>query len=39
VPLHINTKTFKIHTFLVDLGIDIDIILGTPWMANIGSIL
>jgi hypothetical protein len=39
VPLHINTKTFKIHTFLVDLGIDIDIILGTPWMANISSIL
>jgi hypothetical protein len=39
MPLHIDTKTFKTDTFLVDLGVDIDIVLGTPWMANLGSIL
>jgi hypothetical protein len=39
MPLHIDTKTFKTDTILVDLGVDIDIVLGTPWMANLGSIL
>jgi hypothetical protein len=39
VPLHIDTKTFKINTFLVNLGVDIDIILSTPWMPDLGSIL
>lgn len=38
VPLHIDTETFHIDTLLVDIGNDIDVILGTPWLANIGII-
>lgn len=39
MPLCINTETFQIDTFLVNLSIDVDIILATPWMANLGTIL
>jgi hypothetical protein len=39
MPLHIATETFQIGAFLVDLGVDIDIVLGMPWMADLGSIL
>lgn len=38
VPLRIDTKTFHIDALLVDISNDIDVILGTPWLADIGSI-
>ena len=38
VPLRMDTKTFHIDALLLDIGNDIDIILGTPWLTNIGII-
>lgn len=38
IPLHIDTETFYIDAFLLDIGNDIDIILGTPWLASLGRV-
>jgi hypothetical protein len=37
MPLHIDTKTFQIDAFLVDLSVNI--VVGMPWMTNLDSIL
>ena len=37
VPLQINTESFHIDALLVDIGNDIDVILGTPWLADIST--
>lgn len=39
MPLRIDSKTFQIDDLLVDLGVDVDVDLGTPWMADLGNIL
>jgi hypothetical protein len=36
VPLRIDVDVFYIDTFLLDIGNDIDIVLGTPWLASLG---
>ena len=38
VPLRIDANVFYIDTFLLDIGNDIDIILGTPWLASLGCL-
>jgi hypothetical protein len=38
VPLRIGSDIFDIDTFLLDVGNDIDIILGTPWLATLGRV-
>jgi hypothetical protein len=37
VPLRINGRTFQIDAFLLPIGNNIDIILGPPWMKNVGK--
>jgi hypothetical protein len=37
VPLR-NDKAFNIDAFLLDIGNDIDVILGTPWLARLGCL-
>ena len=39
VPLRIDFETFQIDALLVDIGVDIAIILGTPWMTDLGNVL
>lgn len=39
VPLRIDSETFQIDTFLLSIGDDIDVILGTPWLADISNVL
>ena len=39
MPLQIDSETFQIDALLWDLGINVDIILGTPWMADLDNIL
>jgi hypothetical protein len=36
VPLRVDAEVFDIDAFLLDIGNDIDIILGTPWLASLG---
>ena len=36
LPLRINADVFDIDTYLQDIGNDVDIILGTPWLASLG---
>jgi hypothetical protein len=38
VPLRINTDIFYIDAYLLDIGNDVDIILGTPWLADLGRL-
>ena len=38
VPLRIDAKTFQIDAFLLDIGNNSDVILKTPWLANIGRV-
>ena len=38
IPLRINTEIFSIDAFLLDTGNDIDIVLGTPWLAGLGRV-
>lgn len=38
VPLYVDIESFCIDTLLLDIGNDIDVILGTPWLARIGII-
>jgi hypothetical protein len=38
VPVSINTEEFHSDALLLDMGNDVDIILGTPWLANMGII-
>lgn len=35
VPPHIDTEIFHINALLLDICNDFDIILGTPWLADI----
>ena len=39
VPLRINCKTFQINAFLLPIGDDIDVILGAPWLIDVGNAL
>jgi hypothetical protein len=39
VPLRIDGETFQIDTFLLSIGDDIDVIVGTPWLADVGNTL
>ena len=36
VPLCIDTESFQIGTFPFEIGNNIDVILGTPWLADLG---
>jgi hypothetical protein len=36
IPLRIDAEVFYIDAFLLDIGNDIDIILGMPWLAGLG---
>jgi hypothetical protein len=36
VPLWIDAEVFDINAYLLDIGNDIDIIPGTPWLASLG---
>lgn len=38
VPLRIDAEIFYIDAFLLNIGNDIDIILGTPWLASLGRL-
>jgi hypothetical protein len=38
VPLCIDTDVFYIDAFLLDIENDIDIVLGTPWLAGLGHL-
>ena len=38
LPLRINADVFDIDTYLQDIGNDVDIILGTPWLASLGRL-
>ena len=38
VPLHIDAETFQSDAILLDIGNNSDVILRTPWLANIGRI-
>jgi hypothetical protein len=38
VPVSINTEEFHSDALLLDMGNAVDIILGTPWLANMGII-
>lgn len=39
VPLRVDNETFHIDALLVDTGNDVDVILSTPWLADIDNIL
>ena len=36
VPLRIDANVFDIDAYLLDISNDVDIILGTPWLASLG---
>ena len=36
--LRIDADIFYIDAYLLDIGNDIDIILGTPWLAGLGCL-
>lgn len=38
VPLRIASDIFDVNAFLMDIGNDIDVILGAPWLAGLGRI-
>jgi hypothetical protein len=38
VPLRNDDEVFNIDAFLLDIGNDIDVILGTPWLARLGCL-
>lgn len=38
VPLRIDSNTFDIDTYLLNIGNDIDVILGIPWLAILGCV-
>jgi hypothetical protein len=38
VPLRIDADIFYIDAYLVDISNDVDIILGTPWLAGLGRL-
>jgi hypothetical protein len=38
VLLHINADIFYIDAYLLDIGNDVEIILGTPWLAGLGRL-
>jgi hypothetical protein len=38
VPLCIGSDAFDIDAFLLDIGNDIDVVLGTPWLASLGRV-
>jgi hypothetical protein len=38
VLLCIDADIFDIHAYLLDIGNDVDIILGTPWLTNLGRL-
>jgi len=39
VPLRIGSDVFDVNAYLLDLGHDIDVILGTPWLASLGRVI
>jgi hypothetical protein len=39
IPLCIDIDAFDIDTYLLDIGNDIDVILGTPWLASLGRVV
>lgn len=38
VPLHVDAEVFHIDAFLLNIGNDIDIILGMPWLVSQGRL-
>jgi hypothetical protein len=38
VPLRISSDAFNIDAFLLDIGNDVDVVLGTPWLASLGRV-
>jgi hypothetical protein len=38
IPFHMDAETPQIDAFLFDIGNDIDIVLGTPWLASLGCL-
>ena len=38
VPLRIDANVFDIDAYLLDIGNDVAIILGTPWLASLGRL-
>jgi hypothetical protein len=38
VPLCIGSDAFDIDVFLLNIGNDIDVVLGTPWLASLGHV-
>lgn len=39
VPLRIDSDVFDVDAYLLDLGHNIDVILGTPWLASLGRVI
>jgi predicted aspartyl protease len=37
-PLRIDANMFYIDAYLLDIGNDVDIFLGTPWLASLGRL-
>lgn len=38
VPLCIDSESFQVDTFLLDITNDVDIILGMPWLVDLGRV-
>jgi hypothetical protein len=38
VPLRISSDAFDIDTFLLNIVNDVDVVLGTPWLASLGRV-
>jgi hypothetical protein len=38
VPLQIDADVFDLYAYLLDIGSDVDIILGTPWLVGLGRL-
>lgn len=38
IPLRIDTETFQIDVLLLDISVNVVIILGMSWMADLGNI-